>query len=93
MSYSDAAEKFAKYYGTDIYMGHAKFIGKNKVLINGKELTFKKACIATGARPFVPDYPGLKDIKYYTSDNIFNLTELPKKMLIIGAGPIGCELG
>lgn len=41
----------------------------------------------------MPDYPGIKDIKYYTSDNIFNLQILPKKMLIVGSGPIGSELG
>ena len=52
-----------------------------------------KACIASGGRPNIPTYPGLDKVKYYTSDNIFNLMEFPKKMLVIGSGPIGCELG
>jgi len=74
-------------------LGKANFTGPNKVQVNGKELQFKKACIATGGRPFVPDYPGSKEIRYFTSDNIFNLTVQPKQMLIVGSGPIGSELG
>ena len=93
ISKADAAEKFSKYYGMDVFLGHAQFTSPNTVNINGKELKFFRACIATGARPRIPDYPGIKDIKYYTSDNIFNLTKLPESMLIIGVGPIGCELG
>ena len=48
--------------------------------------------IATGARPFVPPIPGLADIDYLTSDNLWSITEQPKKLLVMGAGPIGCEL-
>ena len=79
--------------GVDVFLGHAKFSGSNTVLINGKTLNFKKACIATGGRPLIPQIEGLQNIKYCTSDSIFNLTELPKNMLIVGSGPIGCELG
>ena len=93
ISAADSAKKFTDFYGIDIYMGDAKFKSKTSVIVNGKELTFKKACIATGARPYVPDYKGISDINYYTSDNIFNLQIQPEKMLIIGAGPVGCELG
>lgn len=79
--------------GIDVFLGHAQFTGNNTVVVNGQELRFKKACIATGGRPYVPEIEGLSEVKYCTSDSIFNLTKLPKTMLIIGSGPIGCELG
>ncbi len=56
-------------------------------------MNFKKACIATGGRPYIPNIEGLDQIKYYTSDNIFNLITMPENLVIIGTGPIGCELG
>ena len=65
----------------------------NTVEVNGKTLEFKKACIATGGRPKIPNIKGLSDVPYYTSDTIFNLKIQPKKMLIVGGGPIGAELG
>jgi pyruvate/2-oxoglutarate dehydrogenase complex dihydrolipoamide dehydrogenase (E3) component len=79
--------------GVDLFLGHAKFVSKNEVEINGKTLKFLKACIATGGRPFVPPIEGLSDIKFHTSDSIFNLEALPASMLVLGCGPIGCELG
>ena len=79
--------------GVDLFLGHAEFTGNNTVKVNGKTLNFKKACIATGGRPYIPDIKGLKDVRFCTSDSIFNLTRLPKSMLIVGSGPIGCELG
>ena len=79
--------------GIDMFLGQAVFTGPHEIRVNGQALTFSKACIASGARPFVPDYPGINQIPYYTSENIFNLTEQPKTMLVLGAGPIGCELG
>lgn len=74
-------------------MGHAKFTGLDTAEVNGKTLKFKKACIATGGRPRVPQIPGIESIKYHTSETIFNLKTLPKSMIILGCGPIGCELG
>jgi len=59
---------------------------------NNRTLRFKRAVIATGARPVVPPIPGLAEAGYYTNESIFDLTELPTRMLVIGAGPIGCEL-
>jgi len=93
ISKADSANKFSKYYGLDIFLGNAAFTARNRLVVNGQEIEFFRATIATGARPLVPDYQGIKDIHYYTSDNIFNLVEQPKKMLIIGSGPIGSELG
>ena len=93
ISNNDRAKRFTDNYGIDIYFGHAKFTSKNTVEVNGKTLSFVKACIATGARPKVPAIDGLSKIRYYTSDSIFNMVEQPKKLLIIGGGPIACELG
>ena len=74
-------------------MGNAKFISPTEVLVNGQILTFVRACIASGARPSVPNIKGLDHIDYLTSDTVFNLTEQPKSLLIVGAGPMGSELG
>jgi pyruvate/2-oxoglutarate dehydrogenase complex dihydrolipoamide dehydrogenase (E3) component len=89
----DCSHRFSRYYGAHIFHGHGEFSSPNTIAVNGRTLKFTKAIIATGARPNVPVIPGLDSIKYYTSDNIFNLTEKPNKMLIIGSGPIGSELG
>jgi len=88
----DAAKRFADQYGVDVYFGDAKFIDKNTIEVNGQRLQFAKCCIATGGRPRIPNIPGIKDIRYFTSENVFNITEKPENMVIIGAGPIGCEL-
>ena len=74
-------------------MGAGKFTGPNTIEVNGKQLTFSKACIATGGRPRVPDLEGIQSVPFLTSDNVFNLTTQPKNMVIVGAGPIGTELG
>jgi len=61
--------------------------------VNDKELEFLRACIATGAKPKVPDIKGIRTIKYYTSETIFNMETQPKSLAIIGGGPIAAELG
>jgi pyruvate/2-oxoglutarate dehydrogenase complex dihydrolipoamide dehydrogenase (E3) component len=93
ISENDSAQRFSKFMGIDVFLGHAEFTGKNTVLVNGQELKFKKATIASGGRPYIPAIEGINDVKFCTSDSIFNLTKLPETMLIIGSGPIGCELG
>lgn len=89
----DSAEHFSRTHGIDIILGSAKFVDKNTIRVNGKDIRFTRANICTGGRPKVPQWPGLENIKYYTSENIFNLTEQPKKLILVGTGPIGCELG
>jgi pyruvate/2-oxoglutarate dehydrogenase complex dihydrolipoamide dehydrogenase (E3) component len=79
--------------GVDVFLGNATFENETMVSINEKMVKFTKACIATGGRPRVPDYPGIDKTPYYTSDTIFNLKMQPKKMLVIGGGPIAMELG
>ena len=93
---NDSAKRFADKLGCDLYFGQAVFTGSNTVSVNGKELKFNKAVIATGGRPFVPPIEGLVEdrrVPFYTSDNIFNLRTQPKSMAILGAGPIAAELG
>jgi pyruvate/2-oxoglutarate dehydrogenase complex dihydrolipoamide dehydrogenase (E3) component len=78
--------------GVDVFFGHARFVGAATLTVNEEELSFKKALIATGARPHVPSIPGLKEAGFLTNEKVFDLTELPRRLLVIGGGPIGCEL-
>jgi mercury(II) reductase len=87
----DSARRFAS-LGVDVFLGNGRFDGPRSVTVDGATLRFKRAVIATGARPSTPDVPGLSAAGYRTNENIFWLTELPERLLIIGAGPIGCEL-
>ena len=87
----DSVERFTK-LGVDCIQGEAKITSPYTVSVNGKELTTRNIIIASGGRPFVPPLPGLKEVGYYTSDNIWELRTLPKRLVILGGGPIGCEL-
>ncbi len=78
--------------GVDCMQGEAKITSPWTVSINGKTLTTKAIVIAAGARPFVPPIPGIAQAGYLTSDTIWNLRELPKRMVVLGGGPIGSEL-
>jgi len=78
--------------GVDVFLGGARFSGPETVEVAGKTLRFKKAVIATGARAAAPPIPGLAEAGYLTNETIFSLTELPRRLGVIGAGPIGCEL-
>ncbi|MDB2414823.1 FAD-dependent oxidoreductase [Rickettsiales bacterium] len=87
----DSQERYTK-LGVDCIKGDAKIISANKVKVNGKILTSRSIIIATGARPMIPPILGLEKIDYLTSDNLWNLKELPKKLLVLGGGPIGVEM-
>lgn len=78
--------------GIDVYFGAARFAGPDTVTVAGATLRFKKALIATGARPLVPAIPGLAEAGYLTNENVFDLTQCPRRLLVIGGGPLGCEL-
>ena len=78
--------------GVECIEGEAKITSPHNVEVNGKTLTARSIIIATGARPLVPDIPGLNQIDYLTSDNVWGLKELPKKLLVLGGGPIGAEM-
>jgi pyruvate/2-oxoglutarate dehydrogenase complex dihydrolipoamide dehydrogenase (E3) component len=78
--------------GIDVYFGQATFIGRDRIRVGDDELRFQRAVIATGARAAQPKIPGLETIDFLTNETIFSLTELPPRLAVIGAGPIGCEL-
>lgn len=91
----DSIERYTE-LGVDIVEGEAKIISPWEVQVKTAEgvktLTTQSIVIAVGARPFVPPIPGLDQVKPLTSDNVWNLRELPKRLLVLGGGPIGCEL-
>jgi len=91
LSHHDSAERF-KGLGVDVFLGDGRFTGPDTVEVNGTRLRFKKAVIATGARAYHPDVPGLREAGFRTNENVFELTERPRRLAVIGAGPIGCEL-
>ena len=73
ISENDSAKRFSSTLGVDMYLGNAKFNGRNSVEVNGKTLTFNKACVATGGRPNIPDLDGIDTVPYHTSDNLWNI--------------------
>ena len=78
--------------GIDVFFGFARFSSTGSIDIDGVRLRFKKAMIATGSRARLPRIPGLVEAGYLTNETIFDTTEAPASLLIIGGGPIGCEL-
>ncbi len=88
---NDSAVRFQN-KGIDVFLGKARFTGPRTIDVDGQTLRFQKACIATGARASAPPIPGLDTVSYLTNESVFSLTERPKQLGIIGAGPIGCEL-
>jgi len=87
----DSAARFAK-LGVDVFLGEAHFADSNTVEVGGKALRFKRAVIATGARAVQPPIPGLTEAGFLTNETVFNLTDRPVRLAVIGGGPIGCEL-
>jgi pyruvate/2-oxoglutarate dehydrogenase complex dihydrolipoamide dehydrogenase (E3) component len=78
--------------GVDVYFGSASFSGPRSLAVNDRQLTFRRAVIATGGRPMAPPIPGLHDSRYLTNETVFDLKQQPRRMLVIGAGAVGCEL-
>ncbi len=78
--------------GVDLFFGEASFVASDSVGVEGQVLRFKKALIASGGRPTIPPIPGLAAAGYLTHQTVFDLTERPDRLLVIGGGPIGCEL-
>jgi pyruvate/2-oxoglutarate dehydrogenase complex dihydrolipoamide dehydrogenase (E3) component len=76
----------------DVFFGEGRFTGADMVEVGGKTLTFKKAAVCTGARAAAPSIPGLQVAGYLTYETVFSLTDLPRRLGVIGAGPIGCEM-
>ena len=95
ISHTDSAHRYAK-LGVDVFIGHGRFTGRETIQVEGEAgtqtLTFARAAVCTGARASAPSIPGLKEAGYLTNDSVFGLRQLPRRLGVIGAGPIGCEL-
>ncbi len=92
----DSAERYTE-LGVDVIAGTAKIVSPWEVDITHEDgatqrLTTRAIVIAAGARPFVPPIPGIEDVGYLTSDTVWNLRQLPRRLVVLGGGPIGCEL-
>jgi pyruvate/2-oxoglutarate dehydrogenase complex dihydrolipoamide dehydrogenase (E3) component len=91
LSSGDSVHRFRD-LGVDVFLGDGRFAGCAAVEVGSKRLEFRRAVIAAGGRPDAPEIPGLGAAGYLTNETIFSLTTLPPRLLVIGAGPVGCEL-
>jgi pyruvate/2-oxoglutarate dehydrogenase complex dihydrolipoamide dehydrogenase (E3) component len=91
ISHHDSVRRFQG-LGVDVFLGEGRFTDRETIAVDGKTLRFSRAVIATGARPAAPPIPGLAEAGYLTNETVFSLTELPRRLAVIGAGPIGCEM-
>ena len=87
----DSVQRFAE-AGVDVHLGAARFVAEDSVEVEGVELSARRIVIATGARAALPPIPGLAESKPLTNETVFDLRERPRRLAIIGGGPIGCEL-
>jgi pyruvate/2-oxoglutarate dehydrogenase complex dihydrolipoamide dehydrogenase (E3) component len=92
ISHHDSAQRF-KSLGIDVYLGEGQFTSPSTIDVDGRSLSFSRAVIATGARPALPDTTDFGSQPILTSDTIWELPELPRRLIVLGGGPIGCELG
>ena len=91
ISATDSARRFRD-LGVDVFLGAGRFTSGDSVTVEGRTLRFRKAVIATGARAATLPIPGLADAGFLTNETVFGLTILPRRLAVIGAGPVGCEL-
>jgi dihydrolipoamide dehydrogenase len=87
----DSVERYTE-LGVNCIEGEARIISPYEIEVEGRIITTRNIVITTGAKPFIPPIPGLEEIDYYTSDTIWNIRELPKRLVVLGGGPIGSEL-
>ncbi len=92
ISTHDSARRFRDELGVDVFIGQGRFVSQDSLEVDGQLLQFRKAAVCTGARASAPPIPGLSETGYYTNETIFSQTELPRRLAVIGGGPIGCEL-
>lgn len=92
ISVHDSARRFRDELGVDVFFGWGRFSAPDMLDVGGARLRFARAAICTGARAAAPPVPGLDDAGYLTNETVFSLTEIPPRLAVIGAGPIGCEL-
>ena len=87
----DSVERYTN-LGVNVIEGEGRITSPWTVEVNGQTLSTRNIVLATGGSPFVPPIPGLDQIDYLTSDNLWQLERLPKRLVVLGGGPIGCEL-
>jgi dihydrolipoamide dehydrogenase len=87
----DSVERYTS-LGVECIKGEARIVSPYEVMVNGRRLTARNIIVATGGSPIVPKIEGLDQIRYFTSDTVWNLRTQPKRLLVVGGGPIGCEL-
>ncbi len=92
ISHEDSAERYSEEFGIDVFLGSARFDGNGRVVVGDQTLEYSKAVIASGARAVAPPIEGLAEAGYLDNETVFGLTERPRRLAVIGAGPIGCEL-
>lgn len=91
LSSNDSAQRFRE-LGVDVFFGQGRFLNGSQVEVRGAKLAFRRAVIATGSRAVAPAIPGLDSIDPLNHESLFGLTQLPRRLAVIGAGPIGCEM-
>jgi pyruvate/2-oxoglutarate dehydrogenase complex dihydrolipoamide dehydrogenase (E3) component/uncharacterized membrane protein YdjX (TVP38/TMEM64 family) len=87
----DSVERYTG-LGVDVIKGEARVVSPWAVEVNGQTITTKNIIVATGAEPFVPPIEGIDSVHYYTSENLWEMSEKPQKLVVLGGGPIGSEL-
>ncbi len=87
----DSAERFRS-LGIDVFFGAGSFSRPDVIEVGGQSLRFRRVLVATGARAALPNIPGLSAVGFLTNENVFSLTKLPRRLIVLGGGPIGCEL-
>jgi hypothetical protein len=91
ISRHDSAERFRS-LGVDVFLGEGRFVGPDAIAVAGQTLSFARAVIATGGRSAVPDVPSLDRAAILTSETVWDLPALPRRLIVLGGGPMGCEL-
>lgn len=89
---NDSPERF-RGMGVDVIFGSGQFLDGKTFVVGDRQLKARAFIIATGSRPAAPPVPGLEEAGYLTNEQVFSLKERPESLAVIGAGPIGCELG
>ncbi len=92
ISRHDSARRFRDQLGVDVFLGEGRFTGADGVEVAGRQLTFHRAALCTGARAALPDIPGLSAAEPLTNETLFTLTALPRRLAVLGGGPVGCEM-
>ena len=87
----DSVERYTG-LGVEVIQGEARLVSPWEVEVNGRRLSARSLIVASGARPLVPPIPGLDGVDFLTSDTLWSLRELPQRLVVLGGGPIGCEL-